>query len=172
MTALMSERRTRTDKRTGGPRAVGDLAAIAGGAAFRRFGFQQSQIVARWAEIVGPEFARQSQPQALRLPHGKRAGGVLLVTVVGAYATQLAMVEAEIIERVNRFFGHAAVARLQLVHGAPTPPRIAAVPAAAPPPVPRALEGSLREISDPDLKASLTALARQVGVTRGSPVFD
>jgi hypothetical protein len=171
MSAAMSERRTRLQG-GGGPRAVGDLTARVSGAAFRRFGFQQSQIVARWAEIVGPDFARHAQPQALRLPHGKRLGGVLHLTVTGAYAPQLAMVEAEIVERVNRFFGHAAVARLHMVHGTPMPPRAVSVAAAEPPPVPRALEGSLREIADPDLKASLTALARQIGVSRGSPVFD
>ncbi len=164
----MGERRTRT----GSTRAVGDLAGEVGGAAFRRFGFQQGQIVARWAEIVGAEFARHAQPQALKFPMGKRAGGVLHVVVTGAYAPQLAMVEAEIVARVNRFFGHGAVARLHMVHGAPTPRRAAPAPPMEPPPVPPALEASLREIGDPALKASLTALARQIGVTRGSPVFD
>lgn len=151
---------------------MGDLAAVAGGAAFRRFGFAQAQIVARWAEIVGAEFARHAQPHALRFPIGKRAGGVLHLTVTGAYAPQLTMIEAEIVDRVNRFFGHAAVARLHMIHGTPTPPRARLPSPPEPPPVPRALEGSLREIADPDLKASLTALARQIGVTRGSPVFD
>ena len=150
---------------------MGDLAGQVGGAAFRRFGFQQGQIVARWAEIVGDEFARHTAPQALRFPTGKRAGGVLHLTVTGAHATTLAMVEPEIVARVNRFFGHAAVARLHLVHGAPPPPRTRPAPRPEPP-IPEQLAPSLREITDPDLKATLTALARQIGVTRGSPVFD
>ncbi len=164
----MAERRTRT----GSTRAVGDLAGEVGGAAFRRFGFAQGQVVARWAEIVGEEFARNATPEALRFPAGKRAGGVLQLAVNGAYAPALAMVEAEIVERVNRFFGYAAVARLQMRHSALAAPKRAAPARAEPPPVPEALAGSLREIADPQLKASLTALARQIGVTRGSPVFD
>ena len=171
MSVRMAERRATG----GGARAVGDLSGAAGGAAFRRFGFAQGQIVARWTEIVGEEFARHTQPQALKFPAGKRAGGVLHLSVTGAYAPVLAMVEAEIVARINRFFGHGAVARLHMMHGATVAARPRAAVAgvvAEPPPVPEALAPSLREIADPGLKASLTALARQIGITRGSPIFD
>ena len=40
-------------ERVGGPRAIADLMPRIGGAAFRRFGFVQSSVVTRWAEIVG-----------------------------------------------------------------------------------------------------------------------
>ncbi len=42
----------------GGPaRAVADLLPQVGGAAFKRYGFVQSGIVTRWAEIVGAKYA-------------------------------------------------------------------------------------------------------------------
>ena len=48
-----------------------------GGAALRRFGFQQSAVVARWAEMVGEQYAQHCTPDALSFPTGKRSGGTL-----------------------------------------------------------------------------------------------
>ena len=158
--------------RVNGPRGVGEIAARAGDASFRRFGFRQATLVQRWSEIVGEEFARHSRPQALRLPRGEQAGGVLHLAVTGAWAPRLMMVEAEIVERANRVLGYGAVARLYLVHGAPPVAAVAAPPAAEPPPVDAALAPSLRAIRDPALLDALTALARRIEVTHGSPVFD
>jgi len=157
--------------RGGAAKRVGEFTVGAGDAAFRRFGFAQSTVIARWPEIVGDMFARHSSPEALRFPTGKRAGGTLHVRVTGAFAPALAMVEPEICERANRVFGFAAVARLHLAHGAP-PETAAPVMRAEPSPVPRALEPSLKIIADPALRESLTSLARLIEVTRGSPVFD
>ena len=97
-----------------GARTVAELMPTVGGAAFRRFGFQQSAVVARWAEIVGPDYARHSAPEALTFPHGRKSGGTLRVRVTGAFAPMLSHVEPQVIERVNRFFGYAAVARVTI----------------------------------------------------------
>lgn len=158
--------------RGGAAKRVGEFTVGAGDAAFRRFGFAQSTVIARWPEIVGDVFARHSSPEALRFPSGKRAGGTLHVRVTGAFAPALSMVEPEICERANRVFGFAAVARLHLAHGAPPETPLAEARPAEPPPVPRALEPSLKAIADPALRESLTSLARLIEVTRGSPVFD
>ena len=90
----------------GGPaRAVGDLLPQVGGAAFRRYGFVQSGIVTRWAEIVGPRYADVSSPESIRFPPGKKSEGVLTVTVKGAHAAMMQHIAPEVVERVNRFFG-------------------------------------------------------------------
>ena len=47
----------------GGARAVSELLPKVGGAAFRKFGFVQSAVVSRWAEIVGERYARVSSPE-------------------------------------------------------------------------------------------------------------
>jgi hypothetical protein len=141
---------------------------MVGRKAFRRFGFVESAVVARWAEIVGPAYARVSSPESLRFPQGKRSGGTLRLSVSGAHALTLQHVEPQIIERVNRFFGYAAVSRISIQQGRPQPR------AEAPKPqekgeIPADVASSLKEIADPGLKASLEDLARQISVTTGLP---
>src|SRR3546814_13941888 len=58
--------------RIGAPRRIADLMPAIGAAAFRKFGFVQSSIVPRWAEIVGPHYAAISEPQSIRFPVGDR----------------------------------------------------------------------------------------------------
>jgi len=163
-----------SERPRGGPaRAVGDLLPQVGAAAFRRFGFVQSGIVTRWAEIVGPKYAGVSTPESIRFPPGKKAEGVLTVTVKGAHAAMMQHIAPEIVERVNRFFGYAAVARLNLKQGrvAERPSR-AAPPSLRPvPPPPAELGPGLRAIADPELQAVLAALAAGVASNRGIPVL-
>lgn len=151
------------------PRRVAELVPAVGGQAFRRFGFTQSIIVERWVEIVGERYARHSRPESLSLPRGKQEGGTLKIAVSGALAPMLAHVEPQIIERVNRLLGHAAVARVQLRHADIDPPSRAAPP---PPKVPLSAEtqSTLRDIADPDLRASLESLAEALSATRGPPI--
>ncbi len=148
-------------------RAVADLLPDAGRATFRKFGFVQHSVVSRWPEIVGERLARVSGPESIRFPHGKRAEGVLTLIVGGAHATMMQHVAPEIIERVNRFFGYAAVSRVVISQGEvrraarPETP----VPVAAP--LSAEMSDSLRAIIDPELKAVLEALA--VGVATPVP---
>ena len=150
--------------RGGEARAIADLVPEIGRAAFRRFGFVQSSVVSRWREIVGDTYADVSIPQAIRFPRGERAGGVLELTVTGAYAPQLQAVGPEIVERVNRFFGYGAVSRLKLIHGQvarrPAAQKSRAAPALRP--VSMELGESLRAVVDPELGAVLEALAAGV----------
>lgn len=156
----------------GGPaRAVADLLPQVGGAAFRRFGFIQTSVVSRWAEIVGPRYAAVSAPESIKFPHGKRAEGVLTLTVRGAHGPMMQHIAPEIIERVNRFFGYEAIVRIAIRQGDVPAPR----PRAAPPslkPISAELSESLRAIVDPEFKAVLEALAAGVAASRGPPVID
>lgn len=149
-------------------RRVADLVPAIGGQAFRRFGFTQSALLARWAEIVGERYARHSRPQSLSFPRGKQDGGTLKVAVTGALAPMLRHVEPQVIERVNRVLGHAAVAKLVIVQA-----DIDFVAAPPPPPPPAELtaetRSTLKDIADPELRASLEALARALGGTSGPP---
>jgi hypothetical protein len=150
-------------------RAVSELLPDIGGAAFRKFGFVQSSIVSRWPEIVGERLASASAPESIRFPVGKKQDGTLTLTVKGAHAVMLQHVVPEIIERVNRFFGHAAVARVQIRQGeviAPAPRRT------APPslkPAPAEMGEGIKAIADPELRAVLESLAAGVAATRGLP---
>ena len=149
--------------RGGEARAVSDLMPEIGRAAFRRFGFVQSSVVSRWDEIVGTRYAAVSAPEAIRFPIGKKSEGTLELVVEGAHATMMQHVLPEIIERVNRFFGYGAVARIKVRQGVVARP-VAPKPAAPPmlKPVPMELGGSLREIADPELFAVLESLAKSL----------
>ncbi len=151
-------------------RAVADIVPDVGRAAFRRFGFVQSAVVSRWSEIVGERYAHASAPESIRFPHGKREEGILTVVASGAHAPMMQHVAPTIIERVNRFFGYAAVVKVVIRQGTlPARPRRAAPqPSVA---VPIDLGESLRTIADPELKTVLESLARGIAAARDVPIL-
>ncbi|WP_374944407.1 DUF721 domain-containing protein [Sphingomonas sp.] len=148
-------------------RQVAELLPAIGGAAFRRFGFVQSSIVSRWAEIVGERYAAASHPESIRFPFGKKQDGTLTLVVRGAFAPMMQHITPEITERVNRFFGYSAVARVVIRQGEvakPAPKRAPSFRA-----VPHDLGESLKTIADPELKAVLESLAAGVAASSGLP---
>jgi hypothetical protein len=154
------------------PRAAGEFVANVGGQSFRRFGFVQSSIVSRWSEIVGERYAKVSSPESIRFPARRKAGGVLTLLTEGAHAPLIQHLAPLIIERVNRFFGYAAIDRIVFRQGR--------LPAAEGPrqsrpalrPVPKELGDGLREIADPELRACLESLAAQIAATSGPPALS
>lgn len=151
------------------PRALGDIVPDVGRAAFRKFGFIQSSVVSRWSEIVGERYASVSAPESIRFPHGQREGGVLTIIAAGAHAPIMQHVVPTLIERVNRFFGYAAVARVVIRQGS-LPQAIRRAAPLPSVPVPVDLGDSLRTIADPELKTVLESLARGVAAARDVPV--
>jgi hypothetical protein len=149
-------------------RSVSELLPDVGRAAFRKFGFVQHSIVSRWGEIVGERYARVSTPESIRFPQGKRAEGVLSLVVSGAHAPMMQHIAPEIVERVNRFFGYTAVARLAIRHG-----EVRKLDRPVPPPSLKPLSqemgDSLRGIVDAELKAVLEALAAGVAASDEKP---
>ncbi|MEM6477085.1 MAG: DciA family protein [Pseudomonadota bacterium] len=154
-----------TRPRGGSAKPIGELMPDIGRTAFRRFGFVQSSVVTRWPEIVGPHHAKICSPEAIRFPPGEKSEGILQLVVKPAHAPLIQQVTPEIIERVNRFFGYNAVARVKIRQGAVKAPD-AERPAKAPPslkPIPMELGDSLRDIGDPELRTVLESLARSMG---------
>lgn len=148
-------------KRSNRIRPVADLVPDVGRVAFRKFGFVQSAVVRRWSEIVGDRYAGVSAPESIRFPRGERANGALNLVVQGAHAPMMQHIVPEIIDRVNRFFGYPAIARVTIRQGEVTrPPRPAPLP--DPAPLPAEMGASLRGIADPELRAVLEGLAAGV----------
>jgi hypothetical protein len=150
------------------PRAAGELIGDIGGQSFRRFGFVQSSIVSRWPEIVGERYAKASCPESIKFPAGRKSSGVLTLMVDGAHAPLIQHLTPMIIERVNRFFGYAAINRIVFRQGkrpAPEPkadrPQLRAVP--------KELGEGLREVADPELRACLESLASRIAASNGPP---
>lgn len=150
--------------RGGAARPIAELMPQIGRTAFRKFGFVQSSVVTRWPEIVGSDHAQVCTPEAIRFPPGEKTDGILQLLVVPAHAPLIQHRIPEIIERVNRFFGYKAVARVKLRQGAVKPPPV--LSRSAPPPslrpIPLELGESLRDIGDPELRVVLESLARSL----------
>jgi hypothetical protein len=146
----------------GGPaRSVSDLLPAVGGAAFRRFGFVQSAIVSRWAEIVGEKYAGVTAPESIRFPQGKRDSGTLNIVVAPAWAPMIQHVEPAIMERVNLFFGYPAVIKVSIRQGEVQRGEARNIrPELVP--LPTDLGESLRTVADPELRNVLEAVARGV----------
>lgn len=165
--------RTYERPRGGEARAIADLMPTIGRTAFRRFGFVQSSVVSRWPEIVGAAHARHCAPESIRFPPGEKAEGILQLVVTPAHAPLIQHVIPEIIERVNRFFGYNAVARVKLRQGAVQAPPAndpARPTRTAPPslkPIPMELGDSLRDIGDSELRTVLESLARSLNDVNG-----
>ena len=170
--APMTGRKAKQDEtpRGGRARSVAELLPDAGRASFRKFGFVQHAIVSRWGEIVGQRYAGVSAPESIRFPQGKRSDGTLSLTVAGAHAPMMQHVSPEIVERVNRFFGYPAVARVVIRQGVVA--KVAPKPAAPElKPVPVELGDSLRAVGDPELRAVLESLARGIATSESLPVL-
>lgn len=160
----------------GGPaKSISDLMPEIGRAAFRRYGFIQSSVVSRWAEIVGERYAAVSLPESIRFPRGEKEGGTLHLLVSGAYATLMQHIAPDIIERVNRFFGYGAVSQIRFRQGVVTPKKDkekrVALPASLKP-APIQLGENLRDIGDAELNRVLESLASAVAKAEADPKND
>ncbi len=143
-------------------RAVGVSLPQATKGAVARRGFAEARLLLDWASIVGDTMARHTLPERLTRPRGD-ASGVLHVRVAGAFALELQHLEPAVVERINAYFGHAAVARLKLTQGLPvtmTKPRRRRRPLGAA--AEAELGATVERIGDPRLKDALARLGRAI----------
>ena len=134
------------------------------GRTMNRRGFSDSRMLENWSAIVGPQLAAMSQPVRLSRRKSGRdgedtAGGVLTVKAEGAIALEIQHLSPQIIDRLNSYYGHAAIARLNIIQG---PVTITPSPL-NPPPIKEedisALADDFEEIETPRLKRALASLA-------------
>ena len=169
----MSKRKPVNDDapRRGYARSAGELVGDVGGAACKKFGFVQASVVSRWHEIVGERYGKVSLPESIRFPTGKKSGGTLTLLVEGAHAPLIQHLGPMIIERVNRFFGYAAVAKIVFRQGR-VPTAAAKRQRPQPVPIPQELGEGLRAVADLELRACLESLAGHIAKTAGPPVVQ
>jgi hypothetical protein len=97
--------------------------------AFKKFGFSTAHLVVDWPAIAGKDLAAVSAPERLKWPprpasgaeeaepepeRGRR-GATLVLRVEGARALDIQYKRQQILERINAYFGYAAVSDLRLV---------------------------------------------------------
>ncbi|MDO8838729.1 MAG: DciA family protein [Parvibaculum sp.] len=154
------------------PAPVGARISAVARAAFAKRGFTEAHVLAQWPEIAGAQLAEYSSPEKLIFPRtsgeetgrGRRGGATLVVRVDGPIAVEIRHLEPQIIERINTWYGHSAVARLKLVQG-PLPakrrPRLRRLrPLTAGERA--ALAQELEKIEEPALKEALRKLGERV----------
>ena len=152
------------------PRPLSEFLGATLGGVLKEQGFASTEIIARWADIVGAEIAAHSEPMKINWPRVKNDNAVdtppepatLVLRVEGPAALEIQHLSALILERVNRFFGWQAIGRLAL-RQAPLHRRKPAVP--PPPPDPaiaaRIAEG-LPSIEDEDLRQAVARLGASI----------
>lgn len=159
-------------------KAVGSFIPALTAPAFRKFGFSAATLVTDWPAIAGRELASMSSPHRLIWPKagrgaqtedreakpGARKGATLVVHVDGARALDVQYGSRQIIERINAYFGYAAIDSLRIVQAphsaAMTPvaaPRRSAQPAAT---------QEVMQVADVRLREALAKLAGQVSAAR------
>ncbi len=150
------------------PRPLAELTAGALSGPLRRQGFASTEIITRWADIVGSEIAAHSEPLKInwpRVPEGHEAPpepATLVLRVEGPAAIEIQHLSAVILERVNRFFGWQAIGRIAL-RQAPLRRRAPQkAPAPPDPAVAARIAASLPQIEDDDLRAALARLGAAV----------
>ena len=127
-------------------------------------GFADARILSNWRQIVGEEFFQFAQPQQLK-------NGVLTVSVShGAVAMQLQHMAPQIMERINRYFGFAAVKgiRPQQTYFDMEPPkeRKNIVPDVG---AETRAEAQVQNVKDETLREALKRLGAQVEVQHSTP---
>lgn len=142
------------DRFMGGARPLGALIPRLTRPAFRRKSPAGAQIMADWADLVGPALAAVTTPRRL-------TSGTLTLGCAGPVALELTHLASQLIQRINSHLGHAAVERLRFVQAAsavrPPMPRPQA-PAA----LPERVNAALSTVPGEALREALARLGRGV----------
>ena len=122
-------------------RAVGSFVPALTRKSMEKYGFSTAALFADWAQIVGSDLATHATPLRLRWPRAAtdaveatgesvgRGAATLHLQVNAARALDVQYKAAQIVDRINAYFGYRAVGELRIVQ--------APVPAAPRPTTPR-----------------------------------
>lgn len=114
---------------------------------FEKHGFSSTALISDWAAIAGPAIARFATPERIKWPRSvsfddiddahrpARSGATLILSVDASRALEIEYARGQIIERVNAYFGYAAVTALKVIQrpeGASSPSRGPAAPEGGP----------------------------------------
>jgi hypothetical protein len=157
-----------------GVKAVGSFLPGLTRKAFEKYGFSTATLLTDWATIVGRDLAVCTAPERLKWPRAVersdedagngRPGATLVLRVDGGRSLDVQHNARQVIERINAYFGYAAIAELRIVQ-API-----GVDGQPPRPAPRAsarpLTTEVAHIADPGLRDALARLGAEVKAGR------
>jgi hypothetical protein len=157
-----------------GAKAVGSFLPALTTKAFQRYGFSTVALITDWQTIVGADLARSTSPERLKWRRlaevneddavdqpTARSGATLVLRVDGAKALEVQYQARQIIERINAYFGYAAVSELRLIQ-APAP-QMATAPQSDPVKVPaQPLTREVAGIAHARLRDALARLGGEI----------
>lgn len=96
--------------------------------AFEKYGFSTATLITEWPTIVGTEMAAWTAPERLKWPRlaedadggepaRSRSRATLVLRVDQARALDVQYKARQIIERINAYFGYAAVSEIRIIQG-------------------------------------------------------
>lgn len=151
------------------PRHARTLSELTSGVfadAFKKQGFASTELVTRWADIIGPEIAAHAEP--LKVQWRRAAEGeapepaTLVLRVEGPMALEIQHSSGAILERVNRFFGWQAVGKLAFRQAPLTRRREKPKRYKPDPETTARVAATLTDVSDDKLKTALARLGAAV----------
>lgn len=113
----------------GGARAIGAYVAKALDPAARARGFATTALLSDWPAIAGHELARFTMPDRVIWPRRhdegveapirghRREGATLVLRVESPRAIEVQHRSAQILERVNAYFGYRAITEMRFLQG-------------------------------------------------------
>lgn len=127
-------------------------------------------LLASWDEIAGEQFADCSRPERIRWPRqdgpdetgGGFTPGLLTIACEGARALFLMHQEAELISRVNSFFGFRAISQIKIIQKAVHVPERKPSARSLDAREKKRLDEMLAEVEDPRLREALERLGTGV----------
>jgi hypothetical protein len=152
------------------PRPLSEFLGATLGGVLKEQGFASTEIIARWADIVGAEIAAHSEPMKINWPRVKNDTGdtdqsapaTLVLRVEGPMALEIQHLSAVILERVNRFFGWQAIGRIALRQAPLHRQAAKRKPAPPDPAVTERLAAAMPEVEDDALRQALARLGASI----------
>jgi hypothetical protein len=162
----MAERRAVNKSGRGFAKPLAQLSQPFLADAFGKQGFASSELVTRWADIVGPEVAAHAEP--LKIQWRRTAAdeppepATLVLRVEGPIALEIQHASGTIIERVNRFLGWQAIGRIALRQAPLTRRNPPPPPGGADPVETERIAATLPQIEDSGLRQALARLGAMI----------
>ena len=81
----------------------------------KKRGFSSGEIIKYWTEIVGKKLAKHSVPIKIKNGFKNREGGILEIKVDGPMALDFQLMEEQIVEKINSFYGFRAIHKIRIL---------------------------------------------------------
>ena len=105
-------------KRNGAPKTLASQVGKITKPIFGKRGFADATLINDWSIIAGDHIASHSAPQKIHYAQGRKSKGTLHLRIDNSgLALQLQHLEAVLVERINTYFGFAAVDRISISQG-------------------------------------------------------